>query len=427
MKIKLTKRFIDNAKAEKAGENSKRRGEIVDTLFFDSDLIGFGLKVTPLGRKTYFVQYRHEGRKRRLSIGPHGSPWTPDMARQKAVEVLGLVSSGEDPAEAKQESKKAITVSELCDLYLKDGVTTKKESTLEIDRGRIEHHIKPILGRKKVVSVTRVDVQRLLRDVAAGKTARDIKTGPRGRAIVKGGQGSANRVVGLFGGILSFAVDRGIRPDNPKHGVKTFTEPKRDRFLSAQELARLGETLTAAEGEGVNPSAINAIRLMVLTGCRKSEILKLRWREVDFDFGCLRLPDSKTGQKVVQIGPPVFELLNSLPRIKGNPYVIPGEKAGGHFVGLAKVWAKIKKQADLSDVRPHDLRHAFASVAVVGGAGLPVIGKLLGHKHAATTARYAHLSDDPLKDAANRISSTIAAHMNGQTKENVVPMKEAAQ
>ncbi len=198
------------------------------------------------------------------------------------------------------------------------------------------------------------------------------------------------------------------------------------RYLTTGEMAALGEALSAAEAEGENEIAIAAIRLLILTGCRKSEILTLKWEHVFFDGAYLALPDSKTGQKIVPLGAPALELMASLPRVEGNPYVMPGEKAKHHLVGLPKVWRRIRERAKLSDVRLHDLRHSFASVGAGAGFGLPIVGKLLGHRDPKTTARYAHIADDPAKAAADRISETIAANMRGEGGEVVHLPKRGA-
>ncbi len=399
---RISKRSVD---ALKPGER--------DAYLWDSELSGFGLKVTPAGKRVFVVQYRLGGRKgrtRRVTIGRHGSPWTADNARAKAKRILGQVADGHDPAEARTQDRRDPTVAELCDVYLAEGCATKKASTLATDNGRIERHIKPLLGRRKVRSITRADVRRFMQDVAAGKTAANIKTGKRGRTIVEGGKGAATRTVGLLGGIFTFAVEKALRPDNPVRGVKRFKDASRERFLSAAELARLGDALAGAEREGESPFAVAAIRLLVLTGARKGEILTLRWEHVDMERGCLRLPDSKTGAKVIPLGAAALEALSEIPRIEGNPYVLPGLE-GRHFVGLQKAWARIRKRAELADVRLHDLRHSFASVAVSGGDSLYLVGKVLGHRHAGTTQRYAHLSDDPLRAVADRTSGKIAAAM----------------
>ena len=405
MKAKITKRAVDAAKPAKR-----------DWFIWDTEVRGFGLKVTPAGNRVYVLQYRFNRWLHRYTIGKHGSPWTPNEARTEAERLLGMIADGVDPAEVKAADKAAMSVAELCDLYLAEGVATKKGATLAMDRGRIERHVKPLLGRMPVGAVTRADIARFMQDVAAGKTARDEKTGFRGRSIVKGGKGVATRTVGMLGAIFAFAVDRGLRPDNPARGVKRFTDGKSERFLSPAELARLGETLAAAEREGENPSAVAAIRLLTLTGGRKNEILSLRWEYVDFERACLRLPDSKTGAKVVPLGAPALELLASLPRMEGCPYVLPSNTGEGHFVGLQKVWARLRERAGLPGVRLHDLRHSFGAVGAGGGDSLLVIGALLGHRDQKATQRYAHLSDSPIQAAANRIAGDIAAAMSGGDK-----------
>ncbi len=248
---KITKRAVDAAKPADT-----------DTYLWDTDLSGFGLKVSPAGGKVYLVQYRLGGRKgrtRRVTIGRHGSPWTPESARKEAKRLLGEVGSGRDPAEERSQARRDLTIAELCDLYLAEGCATKKPSTLATDRVRIERHIKPLLGRRKVTSISRPDVGRFLQDVASGKTAADIKTGRRGRARVKGGKGTATRTVGLLGGIFTFAVERGLRPDNPVRGVKRFKDKKFERFLSPSEMAQLGDALAAA-----------------MNGQREAEVVELR-------------------------------------------------------------------------------------------------------------------------------------------------------
>ncbi len=205
-----------------------------------------------------------------------------------------------------------------------------------------------------------------------------------------------------------------MRPDNPVHGVKRFKGHSSQRFLSDAELARLGEAMAKAEREGVNPVAIAALRLLCLSGMRKTEVLSLEWQHVDFDHGCLRLADSKTGEKVVPVGAAVLALLTDLPRVERNPYVFPGEKMDSHFVGLPKIWRRVRKEAELSNFRLHDLRHSFASVGASGGDSLVVLGALLGHRTPRTTARYAHLSDSPVRAAADRIAGEIASAMNGK-------------
>ena len=320
-----------------------------DRYLWDETLKGFGLKVTPAGRKVYLVQYRMRGggRTRRVTIGRHGSPWTSDQARGEATRILGDVATGVDPAEARSRHSSGITVAELCDLYLAEGVATKRASTVAMDRSRIERHVKPLLGSTRVSEIRRADVERMMRDIANGKTAADRKTKPRGRSRVTGGEGAASRTVGMLGGIFAFAIGRGLRTDNPARSIKRYKERKRERYLSALELARLGTALAAAEAVGENPAAIAAIRLLALTGCRKAEILTLRWEYVDWERSRLALPDSRRGAKSVRLGAPALELLRTLPRREGNPFVIPGSKPGDHFKGLQKIWAGLREKAEI--------------------------------------------------------------------------------
>lgn len=402
---KLTKSMVDAAES---------RGQ--DYFLWDKDLKGFGIKIAKGGRKSYVCKYRFgSGRTaptRRMTIGAHGSPWTVDQARVEARKILGRAANGEDPANEKQEKRKQITVAQLCDQYLEDGIGTKKESTIATDRGRIERHIKPLLGKKKVPDVTRADINRFLNDVANGKTSADIKTGLRGRAIVRGGKGAASRTVGLLGGIFSYAFDCGLIEVNPVRGVKRFPDKKGERFLSQNELVALGQALRDGKEAGINPSAISIIKLLIFTGARKGEIETLRWSEVDFDGGYLRLADSKTGQKSLPLNAGALEVLANTPMLEGSPHVFPALRSKGHYEGTPKVWRIIRNQASLNNVRLHDLRHSFASIAVSGGASLPIIGALLGHTSAATTQRYAHLHDDPLKAATESIGSKISATMS---------------
>lgn len=411
---KITKAVVDRLKP---GEKA-----------WDTATTGFGVRCQRK-YKIFWLKYRFQGRPRWYTIGKHGAPWTVEGARKEAKRLLGQVAAGIDPAEARDRAKGDLTIAELCDLYLREGCATKKPSTVATDRGRIERHIKPVLGKMGVRQVRKGDVQGLLRDVADGKTAIDEKTGFRGRALVTGGKGVATKSVALLSAIFNFAIDLGLCTENPAQGVKTFKSKSTERFLSAEELSRLGEALSGAEQEGANPFAIAAIRLLALTGARKSEVLSLHWKRdsngagyVDFDHSCLHLMDSKTDEKRVPLGAPALELLTNLPRIEGNPYVFPGSSSG-HYVGLQKVWNEIRRRAGLENVRLHDLRHSYASTAVASGDSLYLVGKVLGHQQASTTQRYAHLSDDPLRAVADRTAQKIAGAMaSGKGADKIVDL-----
>lgn len=406
MSGKLTKAGIDRATPNEE-----------DYFLWDAEVKGFGIKIAKGGRKSYVCKYRAgNGRSaptRRMTIGAHGSPWTVDQARTEARKILGRAANGEDPAKEKQDAKKQITISELCDLYLAQGIGAKKPSTVATDRGRIERHIKPLLGRKKLPDITRADIKRFLQDIANGKTAKDVKTGPRGRAIVRGGKGTASRTVGLLGGIFSFAFDCGLIEANPVRGIKRFADKKGNRYLSQQELVLLGKAMRDALTDGLNLQAIAILKLLVFTGARKGEIESLKWTEIDVSGGYLRLTDSKTGQKTMPLNAGALEVLTSIPRMDGSPYVFPAHRGEGYYQGTPKVWRSIRDKAGIDDVRLHDLRHSFASVAVSGGASLPIVGALLGHSDSASTQRYAHLHDDPLKTTTEAVGKKIAASLSG--------------
>lgn len=381
-----------------------------DCYLWDSELSGFGLKVTPSGTKTYLVQYRTGGRgmpTRRVTIGRHGSPWTPEQARQEARRVLAAVDLGDDPAALKADKRRDLTVSDLCDLYIAEGCATKKPSTIRADQGRITWHIKPLLGKRKVGDITRSDVERLLRDVATGKTA-STRRSSKGGSSATGGKGVASQTVILLRAMFAFALTRMLRSDNPAVGVKTFQVRKLERFLTGEEMARLGKTLSEFENKGANPYLVAAIRLLLLTGCRKSEILNLTWDCVDTTHSCLRLPDSKTGAKVVPLGHAALDTLKNPQPAPGNPHVIPGKGGSGQLINIDRTWDKIRTAADLPNLRLHDLRHSFASVGAANGNSLLIIGKILGHTQPTTTQRYAHLANDPVSAAVNEISAAIA-------------------
>ena len=225
----------------------------------------------------------------------------------------------------------------------------------------------------------------------------------------------ANRCLEMISKMFNLAEMWGLRPDgsNPRKHIKKYPEEKRERFLSPAELRRVGEVLREMEQEGIElPSSIAAIRLLILTGCRLGEIMTLQWEHVDIAGKALRLPDSKTGAKVVHLGQPAVEVLEKIERVEGNPWVIVGTKPGARLTDLQPFWQRVRARAGLKDVRIHDLRHTFASTAVASGQGLPMIGKLLGHTQVQTTARYAHLAADPIKDAADQVASSIAASLN---------------
>jgi integrase len=409
--FRITKRFVDALVTDR------------DAIYFDADLRGFAVRTKPTGSKTYLVQYQSNGRTRRVSIGPHGV-LTPAEARQRAAALLAKARAGEDPAEERAIARRAMTVRQLCDSYLdaaekglvlgKYGLA-KKASTLATDRGRIIRHIIPLLGSRKVRDLTTPDIIRFMRDVTSGKTAVDIRTKARGRAIVEGGKGTAARTVGLLGGILSFAVSEGVMPSNPARGVRRPADGRRRVRLSGSQYAALGRALEIAEGGPESRHTLTAIRLLALTGCRRGEIERLRWSEVDRKDRCLRLGDSKTGASVRPLGSAALRLLDSLPRGESE-FVFPSSRGDGYFSGLPKVWQRILKlvppNVGLQALTPHGLRHAFASAAHELGFTEITIAALLGHATATVTGRYIHHVDTVLLSAADATSERIAAAMS---------------
>jgi len=384
-----------------------------DRFLWDDEVIGFGVRLSGAGLVTYVLQYSFEGRSRRYKIGVHGSPWTPDTARQESLRLRGKIADGIDPQRIRLDQREAVTVAELCDLYISEGLMTAKESSITSAEADIENHIKFLIGNRRATTIEREDLESMMRDIAAGKTARIITRGYRRVAYIRGGKGAANSSLAVLSAALGFGINRKVRTDNPALGIRKYPERKIERFLSPAELARLGEALSAASALGVeSPYAIAALRLLILTGCRKNEILTLKRTYVDSYHRCLRLPDSKTGAKVVHLGAPAMKVIRDIREVAGNPWLLPGRKDGTHVTDLQACWERIRKTAGLEDVRIHDLRHSFASTGAASGDSLLIIGALLGHRSAKTTERYTHLADHPLKAAADRISDEIAQHLD---------------
>jgi integrase len=418
--MKLNKRNVDTIKPRAHG----------DIYVWDDEIAGFGLRVKPSGVRSFMVQYRNSsGKSRRHTLGKLGV-LTVDEARKMAKAALADVAKGNDPSAKRSEDRMAITVRQLCDAYLdaaKKGLIlgkrgrSKKASTLYVDAGRIERHIIPLLGPRAVRDLKTPDIVRFMRDIAAGKTAGDIKTGFRGRAIIKGGAGTASRTVGLLGGILSFAVLDGIIPTNPTRGVKRPADNRREIRLTNDQYRALGKALTEAEANGENESAILGVRLLALTGCRRGEIEKLRWDEVDLAGRCLRLSDSKEGKSIRPLGSAATDLIARLP--KNAPFVLLGNSSERPFSGLPKAWLRIRKRANLPDLTLHGLRHAYASVASDLGYIEPTIAALLGHTSGTMTGRYIHHLDAALIAASDKVSSLIASTMEGRKSAKIVPLR----
>jgi integrase len=402
---------------------------------WDAAVRGFGARRQRGEAVAYVLFYRNaQGRQRWITIGRHGA-LTPDQARDQARRILGDVAKGTDPAAEKQAKRSAVTVAELCQRYLTDaqagrvlvrGGRPKKPGTLEGDRGRIEGHIIPLLGRLPVAAVTKQDVERFMHAVAEGETVRQTRTRSRGLSRVRGGKGVATRSIGLLGAIFTYAVDRHMRADNPAHRVRKFAENKRDRRLSEGEYAALGAGLRQAEGT-IWPQAIACTRFLALTGWRSGEALALRWHDIDLARRTATLPDTKTGRSMRPLSTAACDLLRSQPRRGDDALVFPATRGDGILVGLKKIVRRIVALGGLpAGVGPHVLRHSFASLAADLGYSEPTIASLVGHKGRSVTARYVHFADAPLLAAADSVARRTVALMGEAGSGEVVHLPERA-
>jgi integrase len=389
----------------------------------DDELSGFSLRVFPTGRKVFLVQYRvgggRNGRQRRVKLGVFGTI-TADEARTKAREILARAHLGDDFADERDKVRESQTVAQLIDAWSRDGVLTNRRTGARRSEVNVvgeialaNHHIRPLIGSRKVDSLTKGDIQRLRTQIATGESRTRRKGRKRGLIHVSGGDGTATRTIRLLSSILSYAVDMGLIASNPALGVKLAPGGQRHRYLSPEELRRLGAVLDQPMNSQAAATAATIIRLLILTGARRGEIEGLKWSEVDFQFGMLRKETSKTGAKVIPLARAALQILEDQRQwASGNQvWVFPGQKGEGHFDSLNKEWSRIRIAAGISDVRLHDLRHTYASFGAAGGVGLPLIGGILGHRQASTTQRYAHLADTPLRAAANVIAGEIAASL----------------
>ena len=388
---------------------------------WDDALAGFGVAAYPNGKKVYVVQYRQAGRSRRSAIGDHGR-LTPEEARSEAKKLLGSVEKGVDPIAARQAGRRVQTFSEIASEFLSLHAKAKRKArTHEGYKILVDRHINPEIGHIRITELRRADVTKMHSKMASTP-------------------GAANRTVSLVSAIWNWAAAREEVESgkNPAKGVARYPESAKERFLSSDEFRRLGDALARGESEGlpydidehgpkakhapkpenrkrlIDPHAVAAIRLLILTGARLREILHARWENVDFERGILFLPDSKSGRKPVYLGAAALAILAKLPRFEGYPHVIAGLTPDKPRADLKNPWRAITEAAGLKGLRIHDLRHSFASIGAGASLGLPIIGKLLGHTQPSTTARYAHLDANPMRRAVETITETITTAMNGR-------------
>ena len=377
--IKLNKRVIDGLKVEDG-----------DAVFWDRELTGFGIRIYASGRKIFVVQTRGpDGKPRRASVGPYVKV-SVDDARRQAAEVIDRLKQGEKAFP--EPSAPEPTVADLAERYMKVHVEVDcRPGTVETFGRVVRLYVLPELGHLRLSEVDRSHVSAL---------HHKMRDKPY----------QANQVRDVLAKMFRLAEAWGMMPPrrNPALPIRRYKEYRRERFLSREEYRKLARVLDEAQADGsVFPSAIPAIRLLLLTGCRKNEIITLRWDDIDRTAGEIRLRDAKTGARRVPLTPAVMWVLERIPRIEGNPWVITGANPGDHLKNLDAIWLRLRKRAGLEDVRVHDCRHSYASRALALGEGIPVISKLLGRRRFATTARYAHLARDGERAAAAMVGDSI--------------------
>lgn len=412
---KLSKKIVDSTPIPKDGQ----------TKVWDSELRGFGLRVLPSGLKTFVLQYRNaEGRSRMLTLGRYGV-FTVEQCRELAKIRLGEIAGGNDPMADRAKARDGMTVSEICDWYLEMAESGRilgrkrrpiKQSTLRMDRSRIETHIKPLLGRRKVEALRLPDIEQMQTDIAAGRTSKGIGRG-RGR-VTTGGTGAASRSVSTFHSLLSHAVRVGLIEKNPAAGVRRLAGEKRERRLSVDEIERFGMVMREAEADGEHPVGIAAARLILMTGFRLNEAAMLQRDRLNVDGGYVDFADTKSDAQTRAIGEAAVDLILDQPIIEKCPHVFPSDSGRGHFTATDGVIGRLCKRAGIEGVTAHTLRHTFASVAGDLGFSEVTIGALLGHATRSVTQRYIHV-DEALRLAAERVSQKIADLLDGVDQSKV--------
>ena len=403
---KFTMRLVDALTVDPAG------GDRFLWETGDGALKGFGIRVKPSGIASFLIQYRNrEGRTRRLTIGRVGT-LALEEARDQAREQLGVVAKGGDPSGERHKIRNAMTVSELCDLYLAEAPFRIKASTLAMDRSRIETHVKPLLGRHSVIALTSDDIERMQLDIAAGKTATSRRKSGRG-GIARGGSVVAGRTVGMLATILESARRKKLITSNPAREVRRLPEGRQRRFLNLDEIRALGCALREVEERRTSSVAVAAIRFLLLSGLRRMEALALPWAWVDGHHQCIRFEDTKSGPQIRPLGAAAMRLLDSLPFREESPWVFPADQRDRHFVGLPKVLHHVCARAGLDGVTIQVLRHSFAAMAAQLGLSELTIAGLLGHAVPGVMARYAHLPDRTLIAAADQVAEAIAEALAG--------------
>lgn len=403
MKRTITKSLIDKAEPR---ENSY--------IVWDKSITGFGVRIHPSGSKSYLLYYRtHSGQQRKPTIGKHGDI-TAEEARRIAHRWMAGVALGEDISGMRDEARKAPTVKDLCERYMEEYAKVyKKPRSYHTDERLIENHVLPLLGNLKVWDVKKKDVECAKFAVMNGKTARELPAKNRGRRIIVGGKGTANRVVALLSKMFNCAETWGLCDRNPAQGIKKYPEQRKDRFLNLDEVGRLLKALEQAEANASeSPYAIATIRLLLFTGLRSGEVRNLNWGDVDLERKCFHLRDTKTGKRTVPLNDEAFEVIHSLPHLDDDERVIQSSKKDS-LLSIARPWYRIREAANIDkSANLHCLRHTFASWAVMGGLSLAQTGALLGHKSAQTTLRYADHLTEAVRDYSQQTARFLTNGVN---------------
>jgi integrase len=399
VRVRLTKTVVDGLEP-----NAK------DLVVWDRDLKGFAVKVTPTGKKIYFAFYRTQsGQQRKPSIGLHGK-LTTEEARQIARKWIAAAVSGQDISGDRQENRAAPLVRELAQKYLEDyAACFKKPRSYKSDKSNLTNHVLPLIGTKKVMEVTRADIEAIKTAIKDGKTAARRKAKLRGRSITIGGPGAANRTMSLLSKMMGCAVDWGMRPDNPALRIKKYPEHRKDRFLDTDEIRRLIDAMSSAEAQGTESvHVVVCLRVLLLTGLRLGEVRDMQWNDLDLERGVLKLRDSKTGARTVPLNNQAIDILRNHVSTKSGTFVIQSTTGEGRPC-LGKPWQRIRKLANIDDsANIHCLRHTFASWAVMGGLSLAQTGALLGHKSTQTTLRYADHLTEAVRGYSQKTANMIA-------------------
>ena len=363
-----------------------------DVVFWDHDIPGFGVRVCSSGQASYIVQFRGPAGIRRVSLGELGG-FTDQQARTRARAAIACIKRGEEPLPGR-EPEAAPTVADLAERYMEAHAAVNCNAhTCKSYRGALRNHILPALGSMPVTEVRRSHAEAL---------HYALRATPR----------QANRVLLVLSKMFWLAEDWGHAPSggNPCRFVVRYREGMRQRFLTEDEYRRVGRALRELETESpLRARAAAALRLLMLTGCRLTEVLTLRWEDIDRKTGEIRLRDGKTGARMVVLTPAALRVLTEMRRVLRSPWVFTGNTPDRHLASLSKPWLRVRARAGIEDVRIHDLRHSYASRALALGEGLTMIGRLLGHTDVGSTARYAHLSREAEQVAVNRVGGSIAA------------------